>query len=462
MDGASGFGTGIDGSARWSLRLLGDFQLTERASGEKVALPGKRERVLLAYLALSPNGRQPRRKLVTLLWGEAADETTLENLRTSIFNLRKALGDTEHRILGSEDRDIVQDTAAFQVDVLEFHRLAAAQNTGDLEEAAKLYAGDFLEGLSIESDEFESWRREESTRCKGQVLDALTKLMGQLAAAGENEQAIETGLRILRLEPLHEEAVRRLMRLYAENGRRTAGVELYKTLAESLKKELGAQPEAETRAVYAELSRGGEDRTGAQHSQDNQPSPLEGDRGRSAPAELAQAEPRALRSSALGRKGGADSTRSENVLEQRFAFADAAPRLPGTNRRKWIVAGGLAAAAAAITLFLTLSPSPDPESKIGPATVVAATPTSAIALAVLPFANLSTEPNQDFFSDGLTDEIATALARVPDLRIVAVPRPSSSRARTATSGPSASSSARHISSKVRCAGRVTACASPCS
>jgi hypothetical protein len=38
----------------------------------------------------------------------------------------------------------------------------------ELEDAANLYPGDFLEGLSIESDEFESWRREESTRCKFQ------------------------------------------------------------------------------------------------------------------------------------------------------------------------------------------------------------------------------------------------------------------------------------------------------
>src|SRR5262245_60699885 len=256
MDAASAFGTGIDRSARWSLRLFGGFQLSESATGEKVALPGKRERVLLAYLALSPDGRQPRRKLVTLLWGGAADETTLDNLRTSVFNLRKALGDTEHAIVGSEDRDIVLDASAFEDDVLAFRRLAAASGVVELEDAAKLYAGDFLEGIIIESEEFESWRREESTRCKGHVLDALSRLMTQLAASGESDRAIEVGLRILRLEPLHEGAVRHLMRLYAESGRRAIAVELYRTLADSLKKELGAQPESETRAVYAEIARG--------------------------------------------------------------------------------------------------------------------------------------------------------------------------------------------------------------
>ena len=154
------------GLTRWSLRLFGDFQLTERSGGEKVTLPGKRERVLLGYLALSPNGRQPRRKLVTMLWGEAADETTLDNLRTCVFNLRKALGDAERQVIASEDRDIVLDASAFEIDVLEFRRLAAASGLVDLKEAAKLYSGDFLEGLSIESEEFKSWRREEATRCQ--------------------------------------------------------------------------------------------------------------------------------------------------------------------------------------------------------------------------------------------------------------------------------------------------------
>jgi TolB-like protein len=38
---------------------------------------------------------------------------------------------------------------------------------------------------------------------------------------------------------------------------------------------------------------------------------------------------------------------------------------------------------------------------------------------VLPFTNLSSDPEQEFFSDGMTEEITSALARVPDLRVVA-------------------------------------------
>lgn len=40
-------------------------------------------------------------------------------------------------------------------------------------------------------------------------------------------------------------------------------------------------------------------------------------------------------------------------------------------------------------------------------------------LAVLPFANLSPDPNDGFFADGLTEEILTELARLPGLRVIA-------------------------------------------
>jgi TolB-like protein len=44
---------------------------------------------------------------------------------------------------------------------------------------------------------------------------------------------------------------------------------------------------------------------------------------------------------------------------------------------------------------------------------------AGISLAVLPFVNLSDDESQVFFSDGITEEITTALARIPDLRVVA-------------------------------------------
>ena len=39
------------------------------------------------------------------------------------------------------------------------------------------------------------------------------------------------------------------------------------------------------------------------------------------------------------------------------------------------------------------------------------------AIGVLPFVNVGGDPRQEYFSDGVTDEIADALARIPGLRL---------------------------------------------
>ena len=48
-----------------------------------------------------------------------------------------------------------------------------------------------------------------------------------------------------------------------------------------------------------------------------------------------------------------------------------------------------------------------------------ARPAETPSVAVLPFANLSSDPENEYFSDGVTDEIIGALARVPGLRVAA-------------------------------------------
>ena len=46
-------------------------------------------------------------------------------------------------------------------------------------------------------------------------------------------------------------------------------------------------------------------------------------------------------------------------------------------------------------------------------------PPGNITIAVLPFANLDPEPEQQYFSDGLTEELIHALTRIPELRVIA-------------------------------------------
>src|SRR6185503_11086901 len=103
---------------------------------------------------------------------------------------------------------------------------------------------------------------------------------------------------------------------------------------------------------------------------------------------------------------------------QHLAPADGAQQTK-TNKLDWILAGGL---AAVIAIFLVQQFSGNGAQRVpgvDAARTAAASPAGAIAIVVLPFANLSGDASQEFFSDGITEEITSALAKVPDLRVVA-------------------------------------------
>lgn len=77
----------------------------------------------------------------------------------------------------------------------------------------------------------------------------------------------------------------------------------------------------------------------------------------------------------------------------------------------------------ALSAYQQLAPTSDTgavpqQANLSSVRTAANSPATAISLAVLPFANLSGDPGQEFFSDGMTEELTTALAKVPDLRVV--------------------------------------------
>ena len=88
-------------------------------------------------------------------------------------------------------------------------------------------------------------------------------------------------------------------------------------------------------------------------------------------------------------------------------------------RRGAFSLAGLAIIAAAILLVqhISLKP-PRTSASIPPAQSPALALPDKPSIAVLPFANLSGDPQQEYFSDGITDDLVTDLSRVPGLFVI--------------------------------------------
>jgi TolB-like protein/Tfp pilus assembly protein PilF len=86
-------------------------------------------------------------------------------------------------------------------------------------------------------------------------------------------------------------------------------------------------------------------------------------------------------------------------------------------RAAWRVAGAAAAVLAlfALIYFLNLPNRPAGAGN----TAQPSHPRPKQSVAVLPFDNYSAEPDSDYLSDGLTEEITTALSRIPGLKVAA-------------------------------------------
>ena len=99
------------------------------------------------------------------------------------------------------------------------------------------------------------------------------------------------------------------------------------------------------------------------------------------------------------------------VTEAGDERAEAAPepavvQKPVPARRRWLLSAGAAAALVAIALA----------AKMGVAPHLGAKPIES--LAVLPLEDLSHDPEQDYFADGMTDELITALAKISAVRVI--------------------------------------------
>lgn len=230
------------------LVLLGGFSL-QMGDGAELALPTRKDRLLLAYLALSAGRPQSRERLAGLLWGDRGDIQARDSLRQSLAALRQAFRPAGLDPLQTDRESVVFEPPGIEIDAVEFAALAA----GAPDRATVLYRGELLDGVDGTTPEFEAWLRPERERLTDLAVHALDQAVESCGAGETAEAAIALGRRLLAQDRSRESVYRALMRLQMRKGDRTEALKLYAACRDALRQELGVSPDAKTEALRRDV-----------------------------------------------------------------------------------------------------------------------------------------------------------------------------------------------------------------
>jgi DNA-binding SARP family transcriptional activator len=227
------------------IELLGRFRITY--GDTPVAGIHARQQGLLAYLLLNRQRPHSRHEIADLFWPDSRNGQALTNLRRELHNLRRALPHGDSPLAVDSESVQWRESSACTCDVLDFEAAIRRGDLDSLRQAVDLYQGELLPECGDE------WVVREREHLRRRCVDGLRTLVTLLEERRDYSEAIANAERILTLEPLDEDACRALMRLYALKGDRAAALHAYRAFAAQLEREIGAQPDAATRAAYQQL-----------------------------------------------------------------------------------------------------------------------------------------------------------------------------------------------------------------
>jgi TolB-like protein/DNA-binding SARP family transcriptional activator/Flp pilus assembly protein TadD len=370
----------VPNSLRPPFRLitLGRLALVDATGREEPTLASRRRKLaVLAVIALAPRPLS-RDTLIDMFWGERDEARARNSLSDALSHLRSVLGRAALPAYRDEIR--LAEDSSLTTDVVD---LAGAAAAGDHARVAALYGGSFLEGVHVdEAPRFEDWRDRIRMQADAAFVKAAAAICAQLAGAQHHEERALLARRWLALEPGSTVAALHLLDAISAPGTREARIAAareYQALVERLRRDLDIAPDTAVVERAAELA------TGLAGAAKDVP----GD-----PTDEAAAVPPA-------------------------PPASSPPRSPGSgSRRTALLAAAALTVLAVASALLVLRSGTDP----APTRVATTDDIGHIvpgSVAVLRFRNISGDSADQYFSDGMAEEVMHALARVEGLQVAA-------------------------------------------
>ena len=229
------------------VRLLGKFEV--RVDGRPVEMPLRAAQALLAYLLLNAGTDQRREQVAGLIWPDMTDAKAKDNLRHTLWVIRKALGNRDYLL--ADDLSVSFNTALdYWLDTALLDRKIADETSADdLIALVSAYGGGLLPGF------YDDWVALERERLQAVFERKMALLLEKLVEAQRWPEVLDWGQRWIALGHVPEPAYRALMSAQAGLGDMASVATIYQRCVEALRSELGVEPAAQTRALYVRLQR---------------------------------------------------------------------------------------------------------------------------------------------------------------------------------------------------------------
>lgn len=375
---------------------LGHFRI-ERADGAALSERAQSKPLALLKVLVALGGQHvPQDQLLDALWPDSDGDAAQTAFNSTLYRLRQLLGQDalvlRNRQLSLDFQHVWSDVHAFE-SMLGGWQSEGGSTTAPLQWAERLvalYRGLFLEGES-EPPEIISARERLHSRYLRAVREGGTKL----EQAGNLDAAMELYGKALEADPCAEDVCQRLMRNLGESGRASECLAVYERLRRNLDTQRGTTPSARTTTIRAEIEGRAED----VHS--------------SAGGEIRSNVDAAATQALPGAPVRRPDTVSAVVMERER------PRSQKILASTSWIAAGLAVIAAVFAGFAFWHEGGARLSSAPPAHSRQLRVPEGPSIAVLPFTNMSNDPEQEYIADGLTDTLITDLSRLHKILVIA-------------------------------------------
>ncbi|MEP6731116.1 MAG: tetratricopeptide repeat protein [bacterium] len=344
------------------LKLFGGVSI-ETDQGPLTGRAAQRRRLaLLSLLAASLPRGMSRDRVIAYLWPDADADSGRRFLSDSVYRINDALSGDVIIAAGDELR---LDAERLPSDLSDF---TDARARGDHEAAAREYHGPFLDGFFLsDAPEFEHWADAERARLSREYAGVLEALAEARAQQGDMAAAASWWRTLAAHDPYNSRIALRLMQALDAIGERAAAIQHARIFEALLADEMEIEPDPAVKKLAEQL--------------------------RADTRFVAPATPEVERERPI-----------EPVVEPPQVHNDAPHQPPA--RRKWLIAAFVIVLAAGGVLATQRN-----------WVQVHDTSNRVNSIAVLPFANLSGQPENEYFSDGITEELISDLGKINGLQV---------------------------------------------